>query len=54
MSRDPDEALHAALDRIALQTSLVRPLPGDTFGFWREESDASLRARIKQALEMKK
>src|SRR5690242_2337842 len=39
------------LDEIVSLVSIVEPLPGDTLGFFRQESDAALRARIKAKLK---
>jgi hypothetical protein len=46
----PQQALHAELDRIAFTPNIVDPLPGDTFGFFRHETDDALRARINARL----
>lgn len=47
----PQTALHEALDALAFQAGLVDPLPGDTFGYNRQESDDSLRERLKAHLQ---
>lgn len=36
----------ALLDDTARVTRVVEPLPGDTFGYFRQETDESLRRRL--------
>lgn len=51
----PDQSTGAALDRMVELTfpGIVEPLPGDCFGYFREESDDSLRNRISEQLRKK-